>query len=378
MEHTFKWFLPTSIRSKSKYIEFDITKYCKTFFAHEFYFKRKISFDKQYDFDQTFTERISEIKLKLHPFTDAPMSNTNEAELIIEKEIGNFQNYQHIVTRGNLRRAHGLVIIEIKLQDDLKYTPNLKSEDEYDIDKIFNWNHDFEQFKSKMISIANDICSFFLLGMHITYPTHSNFTESSRPQTSGLLSFEGGGQRYIMDEHSDMLSYPLFFEEDRLGALKIIWGQISQVWHKDIWSFHRFIKGVRSNYTTIDNFLDLVFTLESFFNQNTSTETMRLISSVIAGKDKSDAKRIDQLLADSFRIRNEVVHGGVHYRLYDYLPRKPKGNEKRKMIMHLYWELKNLNIILIYLGIQKLIKDKNPVPASSIRFGTDDILNKYF
>jgi hypothetical protein len=372
--HIFKWFLPTSIRSRTKYFEIDITAHCKHFFDKEAYFSRKITFDRQYIFDKSSVEKITSVKLKIHPFTVAPMSNGDEAAQIIEKEIGKFPGLQHIIQRGNLRKAHGLVIVEIGFTGDITYAENLKLHEEKDIRKVLNWNMDFEHLKLEMISIANDVCSFFLLGLHITYPTHSTSHESSRPQSSGLVSIQGSS-RYIMDVHSDMLSYPLLMEDDRLNALEKALSQIAQVWHKDIWTFHRFIKAVRSDYVTIDNFLDLVFTFESMFGENTSTEMMRLVASVVACKNKQEAVKTDRLIGNAFLIRNAVAHGGEHYRLYDNVP---KGKDKDKMIVELFWELKNLNITLIYHGILKLINDKNPIPAKSIRFGADDIMDKCF
>ncbi|HEK22201.1 hypothetical protein [Mucilaginibacter sp.] len=373
--HTFRWFLPTSMRSKTNYYEFDITKHCKIFLNQTEYYNRTMKFDSQYDLDQDFTGQIEQILIKINPFTSEPMSNTHKANTIVAKEIGTFPDFEHIFHRGNLRLARGLVIIEITFSGEYTYTENLKADEETDIEKMMNWNMDFEDMRRKMISLASDICSFFLLGLHITYPTHSNSHESFKPQSSGLLAFTGNGQ-YIMDEHSDIFSYPLLLEEDRVQALEAVLPQIAQVWHKNIWSFYRFLKGVRSDYITIDNFLDLVFTLESFYDNNTSTEIMKLVSSVIIAENKADAKKIQQLLNYCFRIRNEVAHGGTNYRLYDYVPKKPNEPQDKLLIVKLYWGLKNLNIQLLYYGIQKMLNDKNPKPASSIRFGISDISDK--
>jgi hypothetical protein len=372
--HTFKWVLPTSIRSRTNYFEIDITKSCQVFFNKEEYYSRKITFDKQSLFNKETTEKITDIKLKIHPFTIAPMSNDDQAAQIIEKEIGTFPDLQHIIDRGNLRIAHGLVIVEIKFLGELIYPENLNRHEEKDIEKVLNWNMEFEYLKLELISIANDVCSFFLLCLHITYPTHSNMHATSKPQSSGLVSMQGTS-RYIMDVHSDMMSYPLFMEADRLPALETVLPQIGEVWHKNIWTFHRFIKAVRSDYMTIDNLLDLVFTFESMFGENMATETMRLIASVIAAKDKQEAMKFDRMIANAFIIRNAVAHGGEHYRLYDKLP---KGKDTDKMILDVFWALKNLNITLISYGIHKLINDKNPIPTNAIRFGIDDIIDKCF
>lgn len=374
---TFKWYLPTTMRCREPYLEFDITDACKVFFAKAEYVKRKIKFDKEHDFDQAFLQRVRSVRINMHPFTSEPLSNFKVANKIVAAEIGNLPDHEHIFQRGNLRKAKGLVIVEIQFTDESDFPANLTLVEEDDIEKIMDWDFDFESLQLQLISVANDVCSFFLLGLHMTFPTHSSSHSSSRAQSSGLVAMIGKTV-YIRDVHSDMMGYPLLIEKDRLEMLNFILGRIAQVWHKDIWSFHRFIKAVRSDYTTIDHFLDLVFTLESFFDKNTSSETIRLVVAALTSRNKAAAKATDQLLVDCFRIRNEVAHGGVNFRLYDKSPRIPKGKEKHKMILELYWELKNLNLQLIELGISKLIADKNPVPANAIRFGAEDLMGKLF
>ncbi|WP_146198737.1 hypothetical protein [Pararcticibacter amylolyticus] len=376
-KHIFRWFLPTSMRSRTSKFEFDITNDCKIFLSQPDYYQKKVKFDTQHSYDQAFASLIDRISIVIHPFTSAPMSNTHEANTLVIQEIGPFKEFEHIIHRGNLRLAKGLAVITVEFQGDYTYTENLRTSEETDIEKMMNWDMDFEDMRRKMISLVSDICSFFLLGLHITYPTHNNSHESFKPQSSGLLSFSGNGE-YIMDEHSDIFSYPLLIEEDRLPALTAVLPQIAQVWHKNIWSFYRFLKGVRSDYITIDNFLDLMFTLESFYDNNTSTEIMKLVSSVIVAENKADAKKIQELLNYCFRVRNEVAHGGTNYRLYDYVPKKQSEPQDKLLIIKLYWGLKNLNIQLIYHGILKILNDKNPTPASSIRFGISDISDKCF
>ncbi|WP_460678971.1 hypothetical protein [Mucilaginibacter koreensis] len=376
-KHIFRWFFPTSMRSRTSKFKFDITNDCKIFLSQPDYYQRKVKFDTQHSYDQAFASLIDRISIVIHPFTSAPMSNTHEANTLVIQEIGPFKEFEHIIHRGNLRLAKGLAVITVEFQGDYTYTENLRTSEETDIEKMMNWDMDFEDMRRKMISLVSDICSFFLLGLHITYPTHNNSHESFKPQSSGLLSFSGNGE-YIMDEHSDIFSYPLLIEEDRLPALTAVLTQIAQVWHKNIWSFYRFLKGVRSDYITIDNFLDLMFTLESFYDNNTSTEIMKLVSSVIVAESKADAKKIQELLSYCFRIRNEVAHGGTNYRLYDYVPKKQNEPQDKLLIIKLYWGLKNLNTQLIYHGILKILNDKNPTPASSIRFGISDISDKCF
>jgi len=269
------------------------------------------------------------------------------------------------------------VIIVVSFKADQEYPTMLKLHEETDIRKVLNWNMDFEHMVLKLTTLTKDLCAFFLLGLHITFPSFATDHRSARGQSMGLIALRGT-DTYIKDVHSDVLSYPLLLEASKKQQLASNLTEIAKVWHKDVWSFHRFIKAVQSDHTTIDQFLDLVFTLESFFDKNTSTETMRLVTAVLAGHDRKSAAAIDQLVADCFLIRNEVVHGGMHYRLHDDNPRKAKGTQKTKMILELFWELKNLNIRLLQLGIEKLISDRNPIPAKSIRFSTNDIIDRIF
>jgi len=371
--HTFRWFLPTSIKSREKAFLFDLTNFCQKFFERKEYYSRRTTFDRKADYDHAVTATIQSVKVKLYPFTVAPMSNTQEAERIIADEIGSIGGFAHIVARGNLRHAYGLAIIELTVNSDFVYPLNLTPDLEYDIEKRLNWDMDFEVWKLQLTSLASDIGAFFMLGLHLTFLTYNTWHESHQPQSSGLVTLNGGGS-YMIDEHSDMLAYPLLLESDQFEALKSIWERMAQVWHKDLWSIHRFIKAVRSDYSTIDHFVDLVVTLESFFPDNTPQPMMRLICGVIVGTNEAEAKKIDKLHSDCFRIRNEVVHGGKYYRLHD----KNKEGADAKMILNLFWELKNLNIHLIHRGIDKLIRDRNAVPANAIRFSADDILKKTF
>ncbi|MGZ3812297.1 MAG: hypothetical protein ACXVJN_11165 [Mucilaginibacter sp.] len=371
--HTFRWFLPTSIRSRDKYVEFDLTKFCQTFFSRSEYYIRRTTFDRKAEFDQSVTSAITSVSVQLYPFVSFPMSNTRDSWQIIEKEIGHAPELMHIIDRGNLRHAHGLAIIVLSLNNGFHHPQNLQPDEEYDIEKRLNWDMDFEIWKLQLISIANDIGAFFMLGLHLTYLTHSTWHESHPPQSSGLVAITDSGN-YLHDEHSDMLSYPLLFEAERINTLNEIWETLSKVWHKDLWSIHRFIKAVRSDHSTIDHFVDLVVTLESFFPDNTPQPLMRLIASIIVSTDKKGAKKIDKLLIDCFRIRNEVVHGGKYYRLHD----KGNNHPDAKMILQLFWDLKNLNIHLIHYGVDKLLKDQNSIPANAIRLTQDDILDKLF
>lgn len=365
------------MRSRTDFFELDITKHCEIFFGQDAYYQRTMKFDSQHDLDVDFVSNVKRVRVKIHPFTSEAMSNFHLANKIVIKEIGEFPEFEHLIHRGNLRLAKGLVIIEIDFEGDYTYTENLRIDEETDIEKVMNWDMDFEDMRQKMISLSSDICSFLLLGLHILFPTQFNSHETHKPKSSGLLTFIGE-KRYIMDEHSDIFSYPLLLESDRIPQLEIVLPQIALVWSKNIWSFYRFLKGVRSDYVTIDHFLDLVFTFESFFADNTSTEVMKLISSIVASENKQEASDIQQMLTYCFRIRNHLAHGGTNFRLHDHVPKNKNEPQEKLPIVKLYWQLKNLNIKLMYKGIIKMLTDKNPQPASSIRFGIVDISDKYF
>ena len=375
MENTLKWMLPTSIRSRKTFYEFDLSTYSRTFFSNEQYWKRKFSFDKTYDFDKSAADSITSVKFRIHPFCGGPIGDNHKLDVITEEELGIYPDHSHIIQRGNLRKAKGILIIEIKFDGHYKYSDNLILEQERDPDYWFSWEDDFEYMRWKMLSIANDIASFFMLGLHFTYLTHGSYHERSQPQSSGLMMIRNAESRHIMEEHSDMASYPILLEEESFNALKLNWGMLCHVWHKDIWTFHRFLKAVRSNYITIDHLVDLVFSIESMFGKNTPSQTIKETAAAILGKDPDDAKRITDLLTAAFKIRNEVAHGGKHYGLSEPIPGKFSDDMR---VMDLYWELKNLLIYLMHYGTQKLLNDKSKIQPSAIRFGKADLVNRFF
>lgn len=234
--HSFKWFLPTSIRSHEKYHEFDITSYCKIFFSRSEYVSRKIKFDVEYKVDQDFIDHIDQIKIKIYPFTNAPLSNMKEADTIAKGEIELLPEFEHIFQRGNLRLAYGLVIVELMFRADQDYSTNLQLDEETDIRKVLNWNMDFEHMVLKLTTLTKDLCAFFLLGLHLTFPTFASDHRSGKNQSMGLIALKGP-HTYIKDVHSDILSYPLLFEADKKDQLEANLNRIAKVWHKDIWSF---------------------------------------------------------------------------------------------------------------------------------------------
>ena len=77
------------------------------------------------------------------------------------------------------------------------------------------------------------------------------------------------------------------------------------------------------------------------------------------------------ILDSVFKVRNEIAHGGIHYRGYEYI----KLNGKEVLSQDLYWEMKVIVSQLIILGINKLLKNKE---IRNLSFKIDDLYDKIY
>ncbi len=353
IKNKFTWFLPAHFMVNNggdEEFEFDLTEYLNIL-VHNKFWERNITFEKHFFFDQNSLKKIKSIKIKLYPYSNVQFNVDQIASSIFKKEFPNVSHdFQYIIERGNLRTAKSLSIIQIEFEHDQNIPPNLKYSQEFTAERYSNIDHDFHLILLELISVSNEMISLFLTALHLTFPTRYYSSESFIPQTSGLVVISQSDTSYYRDVHSDILTHPILIEAGKFDQLNKGMKVLSSIWHKDLWTLHRLLKGLRTYNLTIDNLLDLVFTLESLFPNNTSSDMMRLASAIMVGKSKGDAKKIDLTLRIVFSIRNEIAHGGKHYRLMDYY----KLGKDKYLIMELFFDFKFIVIMLVIHAISKL------------------------
>ena len=144
-------------------------------------------------------------------------------------------------------------------------------------------------------------------------------------------------------------------EQDNLQELMRL---TSKFWHREIPSVHFFLDALKGNFITATNFIKLVFTVESFFGKNTSSDFMALSISQILGKNIAEMKAIREKLIPSFRFRNEIVHGGKIHNIT--MESTIKWNKQNLNTSELFFYLKNVIIRLFYFYInEELYLSKN-------------------
>ena len=315
MNNKFIWILPSGFMAEEiGPYEFDLFKSLRILIKNEFW-NRKVNYEKRYFFSKESFKNIVSAKIKIFPRTKSYFFIKDEHKRIFEKNIQVInEDVQYIYDRGNLRVCKSLSFIEIEFESKTQISKNILRINENDPENFYT-DMDFEKLYEGLISISNELISLFLTGIHIIFPTRDTFFESHKPQTGGIVLVKDETISFYRDEHSNVLTHPILLEVEKIKLVDEVINVISSIWHKDLWTVHRFLKALRSDYIDIDNLLDLVFALESFFVKNTSTEFMRIAANVIGSNSIAESNKADLLLRTVFSLRNEVVHGGKYYRI---------------------------------------------------------------
>ncbi|MBC9909820.1 hypothetical protein [Chitinophaga varians] len=374
MLNKFYWALPAHLMSRDQqHVEYDLTECLNTFKANEFW-KRKIAYDSQVGLTPENLAKFSSIKIKLIPHNGVHFRVHNHSHTILTDLLGNIDSdLQYIVERGNLRTAKSLVIVTIEYESDIPLMTNCKKENEFDPERIFSLDEDFQMIYLECQTLANEMASFFLTALHLVHPTRNSGVETGFQQSSGLIVFENDNGRYYSDAHSDIITHPVLIESSNTITLAGTLDILANVWHKELWTIHSYLKALRSDRIEIDNFLDLMFTLESFFPDQASAEFIRTTASILCGDTLKDAQEIDLKLKVAFKIRNEVAHGGIHFRIMDYFA----FGSKKYLILLLFWDLKTIVTNLMIHAMKNLLKPENH-QQNKLSITTNDLYEKFY
>lgn len=374
MAKKFYWLLPSNFNSRNGGpFVFDLTNTFRTTIKNKFW-NRKITYDRKYTLKEESLEKIRSIKISIFPRTRAFFSLTQKTVEIFNNLFGEMpKRFQHIYNRGNLRTAKSLTIVEIEYDSDIELPENYSEKKEFKPENYYKIDMEFHKLYHELMSVTNEMASLFKLALHFTYLTYNHDFEYSSPQSSGLVVFSNGDKKYYNDIHSDILSHPALIEADRFHLLNERIDMLASIWHKELWTLHRFNKALRSDYLTIDNLLDLVYTMESMFPNNTSTDFMRLAAVFINCEKPAEVQKTELLIKAVFQLRNEVVHGGAHFRITDsYMV-----NKKDTLIVDIFWQFKFIVIRMMYFAINNFLEQK-PELQNSLLINTLDLYSLYY
>lgn len=255
------------------------------------------------------------------------------------------------ITSSGISEASKIAVIEVEFESSNKVIDYLSSQEERNtetfVDKIMtSENHDSWFELNRIKSIICEFIQFFNFNLHLNYLTHDyEFSFSDKPCLIGFTTVTEEDRYYYETDKIDFFGHYVLYEKEK-DNLQELMLTTSKIWHKDNPSIHFFLDALKGNNITATNFIKLVFTLESFFRENTSTLFMKTSIPILISDNKKEMEKIEQDLTFAFAYRNEIVHGGQIHNISRTSTFKRKG--KPINTSELFFDLKNIIIKIFY------------------------------
>lgn len=375
----FLWFTHTGIdtrfvnRQKAKKINtVDLTKYIDVFLKNELCFRPAYRPGFPKVFSEKDLKKIISIKVDFHG-EEAPYSNAHGYERVISQyhPVEKIQTWK--LSSSDIQEAFQIAVISVSFTSDYEIINELTRDEEKDIEIIFDKYLTDDNIKAdreieKIKSIVVEFLQFLTFSLHLTFPSiNYSFSNTENIYQSGFIIVKNKEKSYFKTSKTDLLGHYIYYEESNI--LSSVLDSTSEIWCQEIPSVYFFLSSLKGSHMNIDNFSKMVFTLESFFNKNASTDFIKLSIAILIGNDHLDVLNIKKCLTDSFKIRNEYVHGGSIPSLYDEVSRKDNKN-----IWNVFYELKNIVIRLFSYFIRNQLYSKRVK-----QYINDDlVINAYF
>lgn len=142
----------------------------------------------------------------------------------------------------------------------------------------------------------------------------------------------------------------------------------AEFWCKNTPSVHFFLEALKGDFISSTNFIQLLFTLESFFDKNISNDYITLVIPLLVANSVKEMERVREIIRECFKLRNEIVHGNSMFDIHEN--RYKKANTVKDMERsELFFELKNIIIKTFYFCLRSnlfLRNDKNKITHSII------------
>lgn len=364
-----KWVVPCYFAEKklqTKPIEIDLTKHLKLFLSNEVW-NRKFDYGFSSGLKNTEQENIKNAKIIIFPRFISGYVNEKRNVESIEKYCGKLPAYLKINNYKNWKYRIGFAIIEVeydKAVDDI-----LPSKEEF---KNITYNENFYKTYSQHKAVLTELSSFFLAGLHLSFPTSSFMPFDNNHINDGYIQINSNKKVFANTNCSDAFMHEVLIESDKIeNVLMINLERLSSVWHLNLWPLKRYLIAVESDRITMDNLLDLLYSLEGLFQKNASSDFIKTFCTISISKTKHKAIELKELLDIAFRIRNDIAHGERSYDAFDII----KFRGKEIQAEEIFWRMKTIVAIMITKCISKLIC--NP-EMKNLKFNENDLLEEIY
>ena len=363
MSTKVKWIVPCYFNTDDldDEIEFDLTNCIKKIIENEVW-NREFEYGNREILKGVDQKNIINANAKILPRFISGYVNEERIIEYVSAHCDKIHNYFKTNNYKDWHYALGVVVIEINLNYKSKSVPTKKQVED------FNFDSDFMSTYHLHVAFLKEISSVFLASLHLTYPTRSVKSWNDSPVNDGIFYIASGRKKYITKLNTDSFMHHILINKNRLNDVQTNIDGLSSVWHLNLWSLKRLLISVKSNLIGMDNLLDLIYALEGLFEQNASSDFIKLFTIVSLNGNKKEARRTKEILDKAFRIRNEIAHGSSFYDGYE----KVKINGKEILSQDIYWEMK---VIVIRMLINAINKLKSTKGMKNLNFKSDDLFN---
>lgn len=365
---TLTWFTHTNIDTRKVLsppnylsvsdipsVSFDLSEFIEVFRVNEIWSREKYRYEYNQKYGKTDFDKIKSVKINLHS-KSSPYSNCHNYEEVLKSYI-NLENIEKSkISSSGISEASQIAVVVVEFDSENKVIDYLIYEEEKDIDTVFEKRLSEQNIDSwhELNSIKSIICEFiqfFNFNLHLNFLTHNyEFSFTDKPNLIGFTAVAENDNFYFEIDKIDFFAHYVFYDKEQENLQELM-RLTSKFWQREIPSIHFFLDALKGNFITATNFIKLVFTIESFFGKNISTDFMALSISQILGKNIAEMKSLREKLIPSFQFRNEIVHGGKIHNITSESTYLWKG--KSLNTSELFFDLKNIIIRLFYFYINE-------------------------
>jgi hypothetical protein len=336
-----RWVVPcnfTEENQKVEPIEFDLTKHLELMLSNEVW-NRKFDYGFSTGLKNTNPKDIKRATIIVYPRFISGYVNENRIPGIIEKVCGKIPPHLKLKNYKDWSHQIGTVIIETEYESEIKNIPTKK-----DLSEIVpNFDMEFIEIYHRHLAVLKEIASFFLAGMHLSFPTESVIMKNDTPINDGFLLFNSKKRTYGSKIATSAFMHEILIETSKLSNVKTNLDRLASVWHNNLWPLKRYLNAIESDQISMDNLLDLIYALEGLFDRQTSSDFIKTMCLSSMCKTRKEAKGLKNLLDLAYRIRNDITHGERSYDAYDYV----KLEGKEILAQEVYWKMKGIVAVMI-------------------------------
>ena len=365
-----RWVVPsyfTEEKHKTEELIFDLTDHLKLILTNEVW-NRKFDYGFSSGLKNTNQTEIKSAKIRVYPRFISGYVNELRIPELIENVCGKIPTHLKVKSYKEWSHNIGFSIIEIEYNTK---TNNIPTKKDLTDDYIPHYDMDFVEKYHQHMAVLKELASFFLAGLHLSFPTQSVMTRNDTPLNDGFFQIRSGNKNYASKVATNAFMHEIFIETSKKSNIEINLKGLASVWHYDLWPLKRYLKAVESDQISMDNLLDLIYALEGLFEKNTSSDFVKSMCILSLCKTRKDAKKMKSLLDVAYRIRNDIAHGERSYDPYDYV----KLQGKETLAQMIYWQMKSIVAVMMIKGVSKLLKNAE---MRNLRFNTDDFINLTF